>query len=263
MLGNAWELVFNVYITRQLANLSSKTQRLVKDFHDKYKNDLKSRGCKSDIKMLDDQMKVRHCAIQNLAADFSVIIKDLQKGANREFSPVISAKLKDVYESCAAETGKFGQSPRLYRISNEKPTGPGMFNRMKKKMHQHIDGKSKTVFTDSCSTVKSHLLEICDQIEHDIHENMDDMVESISLDYQSVLSARKIPVSSDDTESGIQAEVQKVLSRVNGYLMPASVENPAADESAVPKGPKASSWYPSTWSAEARERSSLYLSAEL
>jgi hypothetical protein len=70
--------------------------------------------------MLGQQLQTYEAIFLNLTESMKLIVTELQREANREFTPVIGSSLASAYEWCAAEVG------------------PGQFKRMKAHMNDHV-----------------------------------------------------------------------------------------------------------------------------
>lgn len=159
-----------------LSSFSSKAKSLLKVFHTEIESrSMKRASGSAGIALLGQQLIIYENIFATLAQQMTEVINKLQRGANREFTPVIARNLSSAYNWCAQESGG------------------GAFNRMKDHMSQHIDSVKNTMFSESCEEVKKLLLTMCKQVQQTMSENTDEVFIRIERDYLEVISGSKLP----------------------------------------------------------------------
>lgn len=94
---------------------------------------------------------------------------ELQRDANRDFTPTIVAIMHTVYDICAEEHGA------------------GSFMRMKANMNTHVSTHRHHMFHDATKTVRQHLDNMCKNLQNTMESNVDEIFNSMRRDYLTVL----------------------------------------------------------------------------
>jgi hypothetical protein len=126
----------------------------------------------------------------------------LQRDANRDFTPVITNLMHDVYERCTEERG------------------PGCFMRMKDLMGEHVGRARHVMFGAATQTVTGHLNQMCKALEEKMSEKVDEIFLGMKRDYMQVLGG----INTDQTatlpkdERTLRAEIRSMLLTVDGQF---------------------------------------------
>ncbi|KAK3319346.1 hypothetical protein B0H66DRAFT_591910 [Apodospora peruviana] len=96
-------------------------------------------------------------------------IPQLQRDANRAFTPVIQTKMIPAYDVC----------------TNEK--GPGSYMRMKEAMVSHVERTRRTMFRDATNGVQEQLETMCKTVKQQIENSTQDLHSRLTRDYLAVL----------------------------------------------------------------------------
>jgi hypothetical protein len=98
---------------------------------------------------------------EQLFADLKLVLEskmnELQREANREFTPTIAHIMHTVYDRCSSGIG------------------PGQYNRMKKFMTDTVDHGRHNMFNDATLTIKRHLDDVCRALEDVMEEKADEI----------------------------------------------------------------------------------------
>jgi hypothetical protein len=127
---------------------------------------------------------------------------ELQREANRDFTPVIVNLMHDVYERCTDERG------------------PGCYMRMKGLMNDHVERIRHVMFGDATQTVTGHLNQMCRALEEKMSEKVDEIFLGMKRDYMQVLGG----IDTDHTaklpreEQASRTKVKSLLATVDGYF---------------------------------------------
>jgi hypothetical protein len=105
-LGSDWEKAFARRLPHVLQSFTKSTKGLLQSFH----QDVQSRAVKSGtgiagLAMLGQQLQNYERIFQDLTSQMVNVIGERQRDANREFTPVIAARLLSAYQYCVAESG--------------------------------------------------------------------------------------------------------------------------------------------------------------
>jgi hypothetical protein len=138
-LASNWEKAFAQKLPRVLQNFNRKSKSLLTSFHtDIVAHSQKQGSGAAGLAMLGQQLRNYEAIFVNLTGAMLEVINELQREANREFTPVIAESLGAAYEWNAAETG------------------PGQYVRMKSHMNEYVQS-NLDMFTKSCDAVKQRL----------------------------------------------------------------------------------------------------------
>ena len=91
-------------------------------------------------------------------------MNELQREANRDFTPTIANIMHTVYDRCSSEVG------------------PGQYNRMKEFMTDTVDHCRYNMFNDATLTVKRHLDDLCRALEDVMEEKADEIFIKMKAD---------------------------------------------------------------------------------
>ncbi|KAL2065059.1 hypothetical protein VTL71DRAFT_4199 [Oculimacula yallundae] len=194
-LASHWEKAFAQRLPRVLMSFSRTAKSLLSDFHREIEARTMQTGSGSaGVAMLGQQLKNYEQIFGTLATQMTEIINNLQREANRQFTPVIARNLSSAYDYCANESGG------------------GCFNRMKAYMSKHVDDTRGNMFSESCEEVKVLLLNMCKQVSKQMSDNTDLVFERIERDYLEVISGTRLPGQlMPKWERQMRAEVAKVI----------------------------------------------------
>lgn len=158
---------------------------------------------------------------------FNTVLKDkmneLQRDANRDFTPTIANIMHEVYLTCANEAGK------------------GSFMRMKEHMLGFVDKWRHRMFNDATLTVQRHLNSMCETLEDLMEEKADEIFIGMKRDYQRTLGgqaqfdqAAVLPKA----ERALRAEVMGILKTIDAQFEPIARGEITAvtDEADAPAG---------------------------
>ena len=107
---------------------------------------------------------------------------EMQREANRDFTPTVSNIMHTVYDICACESG------------------PGSFKRMKAAMSEHVERNRHHMFNEATMTVKRHLDAMCRSLQETMELRADEIYIKMKADYMQVLG-------------GVQINQEAVMSR--------------------------------------------------
>lgn len=129
---------------------------------------------------------------------------ELQREANRDFTPTVANIMHTVYEMCADE---FGQ---------------GSFKRMKDHMSSYVEQNRRHMFKDATLTVKRHLESMCKALEDVMEEKADEIYIKMKADYMRVLGGlTHLPIHSmPRQERALRYEIMEILKSVDAQFEP-------------------------------------------
>jgi len=193
-LASHWEKAFTKRLPHVLQSFTRKSKNLLKSFHqDIVARSLEQGAGATGLVMLGQQLRTYEAIFANLATQMVELISNLQQEANREFVPVVTERLLQTYETCAAESGG------------------GMYVRMKGHMEGGV-ASNLDVFADSCNQVKQRLIAMCKDVNDAMSVKAEDVFTNMSRDYTQVISGSAVQGQMmPKQERLVRAEVARVF----------------------------------------------------
>jgi len=171
-LASHWEKAFTRKLPYVLQSFTRKSQSLLTSFHkDIEDRSLKQGAGAAGLMMLGEQLRTYEAIFVNLATQMVELISNLQREANREFVPVVTERLSQTYETCAAESGS------------------GMYVRMKGQLEEGV-ASNLDMFAESCTEVKQRLTKMCKEVNEAMSVKAEEVFTNMSRDYTQVISGR-------------------------------------------------------------------------
>ncbi|KAF8866379.1 hypothetical protein BDZ45DRAFT_639507 [Acephala macrosclerotiorum] len=195
-LAGHWERAFTQKLPQVLTTFTRDSKNLLTAFH----REIEQRSMKTGtgavgLMLLGQQLTTYNQIFANLTEEMKAVITELQREANREFTPVIARRLASAYKYCTDEKG------------------PGQYNRMKAHMASHVNTARTSMFTESCNEVKERLIDMCQTVEHIMAARADEVFLCMQRDYMEVISGTALPQGQTmpKWERKMRAEVAKVI----------------------------------------------------
>ncbi|KAF2471415.1 uncharacterized protein BDR25DRAFT_223354 [Lindgomyces ingoldianus] len=195
-LANSWERAFQNRLPKILQNYSRDSGKILHRFHDTIEERARQNGVGlANLQLLKNQIYT----CENLFAEFcSVLVNsmnELQRDANREFTPTIVTLMRDAYEACTEEHGA------------------GSFKRMKAYMEDHVQRYRFSMFKDATQTVQGRLNDMCKTLEETMAEKAEEIFLSMRQDYMNIIGGANI--SQDKliprAERAMRADILSIL----------------------------------------------------
>lgn len=141
---------------------------------------------------------------EQLYADLGTLLvtqmTELQREANRDFTPTIAHIMHAVYDSCTVERG------------------PGSFKRMKEQMLNHVQRERYRMFHDATKTVENHLAQMCKALQESMEAKADEIFVQMNRDYMHALAGKEFHgplIVQGRGEGRLKKEVQELLRDVD------------------------------------------------
>ncbi|KAF2102156.1 hypothetical protein NA57DRAFT_35654, partial [Rhizodiscina lignyota] len=165
-LSGGWERAFQRRLPIILNEFTSRASRLLHDFHKVVETEARLQGVGfAGMGMLAQQLNSYSQSFRNAAGQMVNVITEMQRTANREFTPVIKDHLLPAYETCTNERGT------------------GSFARMKHAMGSYIAAEQNTMFRHATDTVKKHLDSICQTVHDQMGKQTMYVLQAMRRDY--------------------------------------------------------------------------------
>jgi hypothetical protein len=206
-LATGWERAFQHRLPRAFDTLVKDSGKLLHIFHQTVEERARSKGVGlANLAALKTQI----VTYEQLFADLNQVLigrmTELQRDANRDFTPTIMDIMHTVYERCADEHGV------------------GSFKRMKEHMLNYVDHYRFQMFEDATRTVKEHLDNMCKALEEMMEQKADEIFIKMEVDYKRVLGGGHVQFDQGavlpKAERALRAEVMEILQSVDAQFEP-------------------------------------------
>lgn len=218
-LATGWERAFQNRLPKAFDALTKDSAKLLHNFHEAVEERARSNGV--GLASLAT-LKMQIYTYEQLFADLNQVLvarmNELQRDANRDFTPTIGNIMHTVYDICANECGT------------------GSYKRMKQHMSDYVERCRHTMFSDATLTVKRNLDSMCKALEDVMDERADEIYIKMKGDYTRVLGGGQVQFDQtavlSKAERALRAEVMEVLKTINVEFEPIArgeVEQGATD----------------------------------
>ena len=111
-LGTGWEKAFQRRLPTILKEKTSNASCVLQDFHEIVETRARQQGTGlASMAMLSGQQRNYAQTLTNMAEKMVIDISDMQRSANRAFTPVVKEHMTPAYEVCTNEHGLPCRSP--------------------------------------------------------------------------------------------------------------------------------------------------------
>lgn len=170
-LASGWERAFQRRLPNVLQSFVVELAKILDNFHNGAVAYAKEHYINlAGITVLEQQLQGRKLRFGDILTKVSDIAQEMQKDANRSFTPVIAQDMQPVYTICNNEAG------------------PGSYMRMQNHMASYVDNARDTMFKHATDNVADQLKAMCDQIRQELNTLiLQGAYQQTSGDYQAVL----------------------------------------------------------------------------
>ncbi|KAM7187037.1 hypothetical protein V8F33_011456 [Rhypophila sp. PSN 637] len=156
------------------------------------------------VMILNQQLKAHNQTLSEVPNMLVQVVQDLQRDANRSFTPVILEKMVPGYEACVEERG------------------PGSFMRMKAAMISHVDRARGTMFQEATTAVRDQLGDMCRKMKSELEERVQALHARLAQDYLAVLIGADANAIAQmpRAERLLRSEMAPVLERADAAFAP-------------------------------------------
>lgn len=214
-LVSGWERAFQRRFPSILDKFSISTKLVLETFHRQATQLTNERGGNyQGAMMLNQQLQTHNQSLSEIPNLLTSVVQELQRDANRAFTPVILEKMIPAYEACVEERGM------------------GSFMRMKAAMLSHVTRARSTMFRDATNAVRTQLAGMCRQMKRELEDRVSNLHARLSQDYLSVLvgadanAIAKMPRAERLLRSEIApllARADAIFASVNGHEVPTAI----------------------------------------
>ncbi|KAL5121484.1 hypothetical protein ACEQ8H_000556 [Pleosporales sp. CAS-2024a] len=204
-LATGWERAFQQKLPNAFDKFTKDSGKLLHKFHENIEQRARSNGVGlANLAALKTQIVTYEQMFRDLNQILITKMTELQREANRDFTPTIANIMHAAYERCADEHGT------------------GSFKRMKDHMSAYIDQYRQTMFNDATYTVKRHLDSLCKELEKVMEDKSDEIYVMMKMDYTRVLGGVNVAPTAllSKAERALRAAVKDVLGSIDEQFGP-------------------------------------------
>ncbi|KIW97825.1 uncharacterized protein Z519_01409 [Cladophialophora bantiana CBS 173.52] len=174
-LAGPWESVFTRRMPIILNGLSTNVVHTITAFH----NDVARRAVRNgasvaSFEMLKQQIPLYQERLKDIISDARAWIIEQQRTFNREFEPLITEHMHDVYVTCANEYG------------------PGSYRRMRDHMERYVEDEKTSMFEKAVDHVHGLIKNMIKGLRETLRSGLDAIFLDIQREYSSVLIRQEV-----------------------------------------------------------------------
>ncbi|KAL1795846.1 hypothetical protein ACET3X_006070 [Alternaria dauci] len=222
-LAAGWERAFQVLLPKAVDRYIGNSSTLLRGFHEVIEERTKNNGVSlANLSVLKTQIDNFEQLFKDLGGTLLTQMTELQREANRDFTPCIASNMLTAYDACTEEYGK------------------GSYKRMKEHMANHVDRVRHSMFDDAIDTVFKHLNDgLCQALQKSMVAKADEIFILISRDYNRVLGgvtgSQPLCLQSKE-ECQLRSEIREILEGVAAQFEPIANGDIASEEAPKTNG---------------------------
>ena len=217
-LATGWERAFQVRLPKAVDTYIKSSSTLLHGFHEAIKEYTKTKGVTlANLPILETQIGNFEQLFKDLGGALLIQMTELQREANRDFTPCIAKVMHTAYSACTNESGS------------------GQYKRMKEHMANYVDQERDNMFCEVLETVVKHLDDLCKALQESMEAKADEILVLMNRDYTRVLGGvdGSQPVYLQSKEaSELRSDVREILEGVSAQFEPIANADIARDEAA-------------------------------
>ncbi|KAK4236644.1 hypothetical protein C8A03DRAFT_16733 [Achaetomium macrosporum] len=220
-LASGWERAFQRRLPTSFDNFLRTLRTHLETFHREATERARERGTHfTGLAMLSQQLQAHSRLVTDIGPAVLALAQELQREANRAFTPVIQDEMVPAYEGCVAERG------------------PGSYMRMKNLMITHVTVRRGSMFRNATNVVQEQLEDLLSRIQDYIEKQLQDIQAQLTRDYLAVLvgtDALSKGLRPPRVELMLRAEMAPMLAKTDEAFAELFTEQ-STDQSALPDG---------------------------
>jgi hypothetical protein len=205
-LATGWERAFQNRLPRAFDAFIRDSGKLLHSFHEAVEERARNNGVGlASLSALKMQINTHEQLFADLNQELITTMTELQREANRDFTPTIGSIMHTIYDACANESGG------------------GQYKRMKAQMSTYVDHYRHSMFNDATLTVKRHLDSMCRTLEDVMGGKADEIYIRMKADYMRVLGGVQQNQQAfvlPKEERALRSEVMKILRSIDMQFEP-------------------------------------------
>ncbi|KAH7073915.1 hypothetical protein BKA63DRAFT_43281 [Paraphoma chrysanthemicola] len=204
-LATSWERAFQNRLPKAFDAFIKDSGKLLHKFHQAVEERARQNGVGlASLSALKTQIFTYEQLFPDLNQVLITTMTELQREANRDFTPTVANIMSTVYDLCTKECGQ------------------GSFMRMKAHMSREVDRNRQHMFHNATLTVKRHLDSMCKALEDKMEEKADEIYIKMKADYMRVLGGVQINQADvmSKTDRSLRNEIMNILRAVDVQFEP-------------------------------------------
>ncbi|KAH7392794.1 hypothetical protein BKA66DRAFT_567533 [Pyrenochaeta sp. MPI-SDFR-AT-0127] len=218
-LASGWERAFQMRLPKAFGTYIGNSNKILHRFHEAIEERAHENGVSlANLSILKTQVHTYEQLFKDLGIVLLTQMTELQREANRDFTPTIANIMHTVYDLCTVEHGQ------------------GSYKRMKEHMKNHVERERHKMFHAATRTVELHLDQMCKALQNSMETKADEIFLKMNTDYMHVLGgmARPQPAMLQSSEErNLRAEIRDVLRGIDTQFEPIAngeIQEPALVE---------------------------------
>jgi hypothetical protein len=198
--------VFQTRLPKAFNTYIANSGKIIHKFHEAVEERARDNGVGlANLSMLKTQIYNYKQTFKDLGIILITQMTELQREANRDFTPTIAQIMYTVYDTCTIERG------------------PGQYKRMKDHLRDHMERERHQMFDKAIATVGQYLDAMCKALQESMEARSDEICVQMNRDYMRVLGGvaadQPIRVQSR-VEAEMKSEIRDVLTSVDAQFEP-------------------------------------------
>jgi hypothetical protein len=222
-LATGWERAFQTRLPKAFNTYVTNSGKIIHKFHEAVEERARDNGVGlANLSMLKTQIHNYEQAFKDLGILLVTQMTELQREANRDFTPTIANIMHTVYDNCTVERG------------------PGQYKRMKEFMRGHVEHERHRMFHEAVKTVEKHLDAMCKALQESMEAKADEIFVQMNRDYMRVLgdvAADQPILLQSKEEAEMKSEIRDVLKEVDAQFEPIANGELGAQDAAENEAP--------------------------
>ncbi|KAF2128828.1 hypothetical protein P153DRAFT_423306 [Dothidotthia symphoricarpi CBS 119687] len=204
-LATGWERAFQHRLPKAFATYITNSGKILHKFHEAVEERARQNGVGlANLSILKTQIYTYEQLFKDLGTVLITQMTELQREANRDFTPTIGNSMHTAYQLCTDERGA------------------GSYKRMKEHMSTHVEQERHQMFRKATTTVEKHLDQMCKTLEGSMEARADEIFMQMHGDYMQVLGGvqRSEGTGMTKDERELRSAVMALLRNVDAQFEP-------------------------------------------
>ncbi|KAJ5035261.1 Dynamin family-domain-containing protein [Bipolaris maydis] len=201
-LATGWERTFQRRLPETLNNHIDDLDKLLGKAHKAIEARVRSTGIGlANLSVLRTRLPNYKDGFKAYGVDLVNEMKEIQREANRDFTPCIVDMMRDAYNICAAQNG------------------PGSFKRMKEHMISHVVDARHTMFRKAVQKVEEDLEAMSKTLQKRMEAKASEIFRNMNRDYTCALGNQPTRVLSNE-EREMKSATRQILRGIDAQFEP-------------------------------------------
>ncbi|RMZ67125.1 tat pathway signal sequence [Pyrenophora seminiperda CCB06] len=203
-LVTPWERTFQLHLPKTVKDHVENLAQILDDFYESIQEYADDNGLSlANLSRLKIQVTNYNQVLKDLGIIIISRMNDLQRNANRDFTPCIKKAMVDVYKQCTIDHGA------------------GSFKRMRDYMENHVERERSPMFNEAVKTMVTNLDQMCEELQKSMMAKSKSIGAQMSIDYLRIMggvtSNQPTGLPSKE-ESQLRSDVREALRSMSVQL---------------------------------------------